>query len=262
MTEPTLPQDLDADALARVLADLSPRGAYERGVLDLLRLLGLVDGPPGELRASDEVAGLLLSSLRAHLADDVRVGLRWGDLDATGLRGVDVLRAVETARARRVASPTPARAVRVVQAVIKGERGGEDVYLMQYDRHAGRYQPLGGKQEPADASPEAALRREIMEELRLDRAPGPAALALEPLGPGWQTRELSATYGVLTVYEMAFFVARAVRFEVPLDADTRWLARGEIAHGQAADGRPVSPVLQRALGGLERLDALPAAASL
>lgn len=253
-----IPAHIDVVSLVRALGDLTPDDDYARGVLDLLGLLGLVEPSADGLQPGGEVASMVLASLRAHLADGVSVGLRWNDLDGQGLRGVDVLHAVEAARDEAVEPATPGRTVRVVQSVFKGRRGGEDVYLMQYDRPAGRYQPIGGKQDPEDASPEAALRREVMEELGLTAVPGPEVLALVPLEPPWQTRELSATYGILTAYEMRFFVVSEVGFRVPVDDETRWLTRAEVERGTADDGRAISPAYQHGLdGGLARLDALP-----
>lgn len=247
----------DPAALDAVLDVLAPAGDYARGVLDLLRLLNLTAGPGDRPEAADEVAAMLLASLRAHLADGLPVGIDWGDLDGGGLRGVDVLRAIEEARVRAVDDPTPGRVVRVVQSVIKARRGGEDLYLMQYDRHAGRYQPIGGKQDPDDASPEAALRREVYEELELPAVPDAGSLPLASLGEPWRTQTLSATYGILTGYEMHFFAAERVGFEIATDTETRWLTRAEIAALTAADGRAITPIYQQGLGGLEPLDALP-----
>lgn len=255
-----LDSDIDREALDAALRDLAPDSDdYARGVLDVLRLFGLVERTArGSVTPSDDVAGMFLSSLRAHLADGVRLGLRWGDLDAGGLRGADILRAAELVRLRTVEEPTPGRVVRVVQAVIKGQRtDGEAVYLMQYDRHAGRYQAIGGKQDHGDADAEAALRREIYEELALPAIPGPDVLALERIGPLWQTRELSATYGILTAYEMAFFAATRLDLPIMPDDDTRWLTRAEIERGRADDGRAISPAYQDGLDGWELIDTLP-----
>src|SRR5690606_15714456 len=72
----------DAAALGRALADLSRGDDYTRGVLDLLVLLGLVEPGEGGFQPGGEVSAMVIASLRAHLADGVRVGLHWDDLDA------------------------------------------------------------------------------------------------------------------------------------------------------------------------------------
>ena len=231
---------------------------YARGVLDVLRLLGLISGHDAP---SDEVAAMFIESLRAHLADGVVVGLRWGDLDAQGLRGVDILRAIETARAAAVTSPTPARTVRIAQAVIKGRRGSEDLYLMQYDAHAGCYQPLGGKQDAGDADSAAALRRELMEELRLDALPGPDLCTLTLLRADWQKTAPSPTYGILTRYSADFYTVSAIRFPIALTGGTRWIARAEIAARRTADGKAITSLYEEALG-WDVLDAIPPALNL
>jgi 8-oxo-dGTP pyrophosphatase MutT (NUDIX family) len=245
----------DQHRLAEVLAALSAQSGYAQGALDVLRLLGLVEEREGGIEPAGEVSALFLHSLRAHLRDGVRFCFDWDDLDSEGVRGVDLLRAAESARARAVPNPTPGRVVKVVQAIIKSRVGGEDCYLMQYDRHAGRFQPLGGKQEPGEGDPGEALRRELAEELALGALPGPDVCALTPLLEGWQTVIPSPTYGVLTGYTFAFFHVTAVRFPIRIDADTRWLTRGEIERGRADDGRDISPIYLEALG-LARLDGL------
>lgn len=231
--------------LLDALAGRHPSSDYTRGAHDLLHLLGLLDerGQP-----SGEVSALLLDSLRAHLMDGVSAGLNWDDLDGEGLRGVDLLRAIESSRAARLANPTPARIVRVAQAVIKSSRGGDDAYLMQYDRRAGQYQPLGGKVDATDADAAAALRREIGEELGLSRAPTSGECPLTLLRAEWGTTRLSATYGILTRYAFDFFHVERLAVPIPLDADTRWLPRRDLSAGTADDGRPISEVLAAGLG--------------
>jgi len=242
--------------LAAVLADLLESDAYARGALDVLTLLGLVTRGSGGAKPSGEVAAMALDVLRAHLADGVIAGLDWDDLDAPPPRGADILRALEAARLRAVERPTPSRVVAAAQSVVKTRRGPDDLYLMQYDRHGGRYQPIGGKRDPGETDLSATLRREIFEELSLAAIPGPDQLRLTPLGEGWRELTLSATYGVLTQYTFAFFLAEDIRFPIHPDADTRWLTRAEIAAGRAADGRPISDIYQRGLG-LDLLDGLP-----
>lgn len=245
--------------LAAVLDALSTGSDYAQGALDVLALLGLVHLDDGRAGPTDPVAAMLIGSLRAHLADGLAVGLRWGDLDGDGLRGVDILRAIEASRVTRVPQPIPARIVQAAQAVIKSrsEQDGAwgDLYLMQYDLHAGRYQSIGGKREPSDGDMMDTLRREIGEELRLGYSPGPHQCRLTPLGEGWVEQTLSATYGVLTRYTFSFYQVTDIRFPIATDDATRWLTRAEILAGRAGDGRPITPIYQQALG-WEMLDAL------
>jgi 8-oxo-dGTP pyrophosphatase MutT (NUDIX family) len=249
------PQLFDRRSLADVLAALPAGSDYARGALDVLRLLGLVEDRGEDFKPAGEVSAMFLASLAAHLRDGVRFSFDWDDLDAQGVRGVDLLREAETARAQAVPDPTPARVVKVVQAIVKSRERGEDLYLMQYDRHAGRFQPLGGKQEPGDGDPGVALRRELAEELALGSPPGPELCELSLLQEGWEKVALSATYGVLTRYTFTFFHVVNVRFPIRLDGDTCWLKQSEIASGLAGDGRAISPIYVEALG-LARLNAL------
>lgn len=247
-------------SLSAAFDALSTGSEYAQGVFDVLALLGLVRIEDGRAVPVDPVAAMVLDSLQAHLADGVAIGLRWGDLNGDGLRGVDILRAVEASRLARVSQPTPARIVQAAQAVIKSrqQRGGvsEDFYLMQYDLHARRFQPIGGKRDPDDDDMMATLRREIGEELGLGYSPGPDQCTLMPLGDGWVERALSATYGILTHYTFSFYQVSSIRFPIVIDSLTRWLTRAEVLAGCTVDGRPITPIYQQALG-WEMLDALP-----
>jgi 8-oxo-dGTP pyrophosphatase MutT (NUDIX family) len=244
-----------AESLETVLQTLRPDSEHARGALDVLALLGLVT--PGQpFSPTGKVAQMALDVLGAHVTDGVALGIAWEELDGSALRGVDIIRAIETDRAARVARPTPARVVEAAQAIFKTRRGDEDSYLMQFDAHAGRYQPIGGKREPGEDDLEVTLRRELAEELGLTAPPGEAECRLEQIGQSWAETAISATYGVLTSY--TFFIYRAVdvRFEIKVDADTRWLSRSEMLARRADDGRAISPIFQQALG-LEVLDELP-----
>src|SRR5574341_299293 len=246
MSEQSRNSPNNADALSSSLATLDPSSDYSRGVLDMLALLGLIRlEEDGRAVPADKVAAMVLDSLRAHLADNVVVGLRWDDLDAPAPRGVDILRAAEAARLAAAPEATPGRIAQAVVAVIKSRDGaGADRYLMQYDAHAGSFQPIGGKAEPGEDNAEVTLRREMAEELGLPAPPGPKLCALAPLESGWEVTRLSATYGILTRYTFTFFHALSMRFPLSIDQNTRWLTRAEIAAERAEDGRAISPIFQ------------------
>jgi len=244
-----------ASALQTVLLSLKPDTEYARGALDLLALMGLVT-PGAAFSPSGKVAQMALDALQAHVADGVAVGIAWEDLDGPDLRGVDIIRAIETARAARITGPTPARVVQVAQAIFKSRHATEDYYLMQYDQHAQRYQPVGGKREPGEDDMAMTLRRELAEELGLAAPPSEEECRLELIGDGWTQTAISATYGVLTRYTFVVYRVADVRFEIKVDTETRWLSRGEILAGRAADSRPISPIYQQAVG-MKALDGLP-----
>ncbi|NDJ54479.1 MAG: NUDIX domain-containing protein [Chloroflexi bacterium] len=218
---------------------------YSQGVQDVLRLLGWMDAAG---QACGDVTAMLLASLRAHAAQGLTAAHDWEDLDASGLRGVDVLRALEASRIAGVEAAAPARHVSVAQVIIKRGTDAGDQYLYCYDPQAGQYQPVGGKRDPEDASLEAALRREMFEELELGAIPTVQEVSLELVKDDWRTQEVSRTYGILTGYQFAFFHAQRLLFPLTISRDIRWIGREQIAAGWAADEREISPILQTALG--------------
>lgn len=238
-------------ALLEALLRLKAASAYERGVLDTLRLLGLIHDRDGQAAATSDIAGLILRSLWAHLRDGIAIGIDWG----TSSVGLALLRAMETTRIAIVPDATPAREVHAAQAIIKAQHSAEDVYLMQFDAQAGQYQPIGGKQEENEGDPTQTLLREIAEELGLPSIPGPDDCHLHPLEMAWRVTCLSATYGVLTQYTFDFYHVTAITFALPTDNDTRWLSRREVLSGLADDGRPISLLYREAIGA-EWLDSL------
>ncbi|NDJ36239.1 MAG: NUDIX hydrolase [Chloroflexi bacterium] len=245
------------EALHKALTRLAEASdPYTQGVRDLLHLMAVVDESG---RPTGRVSGYLLDVLRAHLGDGQAMHVDWSDLDAPGLHGADVLRWIDGARQAAYPQATPARAAEAVEAVFKRTVDGEDAYLMEYDRYAQRFQPVGGKIDDDDLSPEAALRREFFEELRLSAVPDDSVLSLELLPFRFEEQDLSATYGLLTAYGFRFY--RVVRMAVAfhLDTNTRWITRTELLDGRSADGRPVSDIYQKAFGGIDALDALPSA---
>lgn len=233
-------------SLRNVLLHPDESTPYGRGVVDVLRLLGLISAE--DALPSGEVAAMMLASLAAHATDGIRVGIDWNGLDRAGLRGVDILRAMEESRVARGKDPTPGRVVRVVQAVIKATQDGRDVYLLEYDVHAGQYQPIGGKWDASDRDGDAALRREIAEELGLVESPSSELCTLTPLLAGWGTMALSATYGILTQYAFDFYHVTGLAVDVPSGGDVRWVSLEELAQGMAVDGRAISTIYAEALG--------------
>lgn len=237
--------------------NLNDQSAYAAGVRDLLTLLNLAHQVEGKTQPTGEVSQFLLDLLAVHKQDELVLQFDWNNLDQDGLRGVDILAAVEQARLKTINEPTPARTVSVAQAIIKKKTATGDYYFMQYDYHGGRYQLIGGKQDPEDLHIEAALRREMSEELRLDVIPTHQEAALELLLANWRQRQRSSTYGLLTAYSFTFYFVGAFRVPLLIDDDNQWLSKEAIIHGSAADQRTITTILQDAVG-WSSLDSLPA----
>jgi 8-oxo-dGTP pyrophosphatase MutT (NUDIX family) len=147
-------------------------------------------------------------------------------------------------------NPTPLRIIRAVIAVIKARRSDEDVYLMQYDHKAEQFQPIGGKQEVTDASSEAALTRELCEELSLANLTPGQDFRLRPLVEHVQLMEVSASVHVVTQYDHGFYHLTDIRFPLKTDHATRWIGASELAEGKTRDGLAVSSLIDDTLPGI------------
>ena len=232
---------LTSNSVTRLLAALTaptPDTDYATGVSDLLALFGLRHGDA----TTDEVA-MMIGSLRAHLQDNAVLDINWAE----------ILKFAEAMRAESVASPTPARVITAVQGIIKKHEDATDHYLMEYDRGADQFQPLGGKQDSDDEPLTETLRREIMEELSLDTLPDLTATLLKA---DWSLTELSPTYGILTRYSFHFYHVTQINIEIPLSDDIHWITREAMSNNRTDDDRPVTTILIDGLG-WSMLDELP-----
>ncbi len=228
---------------------LAPNGDYERGVRDVLAALGILG--EGTAVPSTPNAYYFVRSLLSTIHDSALASGSWqgGIQDGCAGAGARLLRVLEENRLDCCQNPTPLRIVRAVTAVIKAQRGSSDVYLMQYDSKAHQFQPLGGKQESFDADEQAALTRELCEELVIEGLQAGVDFQVHPLVQHVHFSEVSASLNVVTQYDHSFFHLTDVRFSVPNDGITRWIAADELAAGHTHDGLTVTRLFEDAMPG-------------
>lgn len=226
------------------VADDAPDGDYSRAVRDLLTALGVLSPDTGQV--TSPAAFYLIQSLLWSIRDGAFSAESWQGLvqDSCGGAGMRLVDMLEHNRLQCAASPTPLRVIEAVMAVIKARRNGEDVYLMQYDEKAGQFQPIGGKREVFDASAEAALTREICEELALDGLIAGKDFQLRPVIEHIRVKEVSASVHVVTAYDHSFYHLTDVRFPLVTDGLTQWITAAELAARRSRDGRPISVLLE------------------
>lgn len=250
----------DHDTLLSALLTLSETGhlttaqmtstAYVGALCDVLQMLRLVQRADGGVVVDGEMARLFVRSMAAHLADNIPMALDWharSDGPADAAHGRQLLAAVETSRKGNVSNPTPVREIFAVNAVIKGQYGGKDYLLMQYDEQAEQFQLIGGKREPEDRDAAHTLLREISEELNLPDLQIPRDLNFVPIGERFERISLSPTYGVVTSYHISFFHVVEMRFVPAVDRVTRWISMNAVRHGSLPDGRKVSDLVVQSL---------------
>jgi 8-oxo-dGTP pyrophosphatase MutT (NUDIX family) len=220
---------------------------YRRAILDLLTLLGAVQ-PDGTAFTAPMGYYLTRSLIAlAHDAADSQPALaqawqgRKSNLrEGFGARLVNVL---EAFRGEALPNPTPLRTIVAVAAIIKARRGADDVFLMQHDPAAEQYQPIGGKREIYDANDEAAMIRELCEELLLESVTPGRDVTLQLVGEVRGEQKVSSSLQLLTRYSHTFFHFTNVRFPLNTDEQTRWLTLAELEAGRTADGAAISGLL-------------------
>jgi len=222
--------------------------AYRRAVDDLLSSLGLVTN--GEF--TSPMAYYFVQSLKFALRENVLSGNAWTGPIAdtcTGL-GARLVRTLESFRVGCSENPTAQRSVQAVMGIIKARRNGQDVYLMQFDPGANQFQPLGGKRELSDASNEAALARELSEELNLEPLMDGRDFNLRPLIENVRMHSVSASLHIVTAYEHSFYHVVDIRFPLHTDENTRWITADELRARKTNDGLKISSLMDDYLPGV------------
>jgi hypothetical protein len=228
---------------------VSQNNDYTQAVYDVLAALGVVSDD-GE--ATSPMAYYFVQSLLGVVRDGALNDQAWRGpvTEVCAGAGARLVRHLEETRLACAEEPLPLRIVRASTAVIKARRGDEDVYLMQYDEKARQFQPIGGKEELTDGSPEAAMTRELCEELALEGIEPGRDFSLTALAADVQTDEISASLHVITRYTHSFYHLTDVRFAVPLDEHTRWLTEYEMNTGFTLDGHVVSRLFEDYMPGM------------
>lgn len=242
---------IDADPTA----DQAPSDAEGHAATALLQALGALINAE---TVSSPMGYYFVQSLIVLFEDAQREGV---DLATAWQRnanlndglGARLVNTIETFRLEAFAQPTALRSIAAVLAVITKRQDDQQYCLMQFDEKADQFQPLGGKREADDPTVEAALLRELAEELNLDPLASDSC-QLVPLVLNKRYQQVSATLQVITQYEHSFYHVRAIRFPLVVDDLTRWISLNEIRAGVTHDGRKISPlVLSLSLETLESL---------
>jgi 8-oxo-dGTP pyrophosphatase MutT (NUDIX family) len=222
---------------------VSDNATYQNALRDLFEGLGILrqDGQT----FSTSTARFFVQSLLRCLEEGALTTAAWHGAPEEPCSGIGATLTRALERHRRECSPQaqPLRVIHTAVAVIKAQRNGEDVYLMQYDTLARQFQPIGGKRELSDESTAATLVRELREELAMEDLTPERDFRLHPLAEGVRETSISESTHVLSAYEHSFYQLLDVRFRLPEDDNTRWLTAHELFSGRTHDGRKVSRLL-------------------
>ena len=245
-----LPRPADAEEWLGVQSISDPPAvsdAYRQAVYDVLTALGVLKA--GTHEVTSPMAYYFVQSLVALVRDAEREGHTLAGAwqgrpsQAQAGMGARLVNLLDTYRLGAISAPTPLRSISAVMSVIKARRGNEDVYLMQYDEKAEQFQPIGGKCEAFDASNEAALLRELSEELNLPPLTLGVDLKVHLLAGNQAEQKVSATLQLITQYDHSFYHLTDVKFPLHTDDQTRWLTSAELQAGRTSDGLAISPLI-------------------
>src|SRR3954470_10533742 len=253
----SIPSPSEAWVSVSKIAQDSAEQAVLDAVLTLLKPFNAIvfscDGGENQIRATSEASQLFLRSLAECIASGTVVV---GDWERTGIReerfghqdmaqGVQLLYVLERLRLDHGRASKPIRLTRVVKALIKAEVDGEPRYLVQYDTKTQGYQLIGGHVRTSDASEEAAIRREVAEELRpnvFDFGGNTRVQLLRTI----RASEVSRTLGAYSEYEITYFQLFA-DFSLQLQRNTIWVTASELLEGKAKDRTPIREAAIREL---------------
>lgn len=223
--------------------DSAVPSAYQSALRDLLTGIGVLNHDGQTF--SSATAHFFVQSLVRCLEEQALTSAAWRGAPEEPCSGIGALLTQSLERHRRECSPQaePLRVIRTSVAIIKAQRNGEDVYLMQYDAPARQFQPIGGKREASDESSAATLIRELREELNMEHLTPERDFTLYPLVEGVREMSISESAYVLSAYEHNFYQLLNVRFQVAETDTTRWLTTDELISGHTHDGRRVSRLI-------------------
>jgi hypothetical protein len=198
------------------------------------------------------MAFYFVQSLMHTIAEGSLTAESWQRLagDVCGGVGARLVDLMESNRLACSPEPTPLRIIQVVTAVIKARRADGDVYLMQYDDKAEQFQPIGGKQETTDSSNQAALIRELCEELTIPGLIPGEDCRIHPIVEHALILEVSNSLHVLTQYDHSFYHLTEVRFPINIDHITRWISASELMARKTHDGYAITSLFEDHLPGV------------
>jgi 8-oxo-dGTP pyrophosphatase MutT (NUDIX family) len=150
---------------------------------------------------------------------------------------------MEQRRVINCGDDSPIRKERVSHAMIKTRVEGrrDPVFLVQYDQAARRFQLVGGKWEPPDSGPLSTMRRELSEELPLNKLVYGKDYNLRELAGGLLQRWFSPTYGAYSEGEFTVFLATFKnRRQLKLGPHDRWVSLHELLGRSTREGIRIS----------------------
>ncbi|PDW04550.1 NUDIX hydrolase [Candidatus Viridilinea mediisalina] len=223
---------------------------YLLGVVDMVATMGLVRLTSDGLGAwvVSPAAGWALRAWCDLVAAEAPLVADWQGAGVTPgeqlrhpfAKGANFLAALDQRRQEVLPGSLAVREIEAAVGLVAQSRAADEwAFLFTFDQAAGAWQLPGGRREYTDASLEAALLRELREELAVELHM-PDDLHLRALPPPFVGMRTSPTYGLRSRTCFYPFLV-TLQHELPLvTPHVRWLTMAEVQAGRAADGACVA----------------------
>lgn len=212
------------------------------GYVLMLQTIGVVKLNENNcVQASSQTAKYMLESLASFvesgktLVDDWQTRGVYRDNTSGSLQNAATfLHEMEKRRVEALDSPLPVRNEQVAQVLIKrtNPTTRQSEFLFQYDANADQYQLIGGRRKITDETLEAAIIREIEEELVDNlqfQQDYELTLVSEDLTP---IPTLSPTFGALSEYHFWIFHMRDLNQTLNLHENDQWVPIDDVIRGR------------------------------
>lgn len=207
-----------------------------------------------KVKAKSEYAFYFLHSLAEYIQNDLPLISNWEkpaiteSLTSESILtwGTQFLYLMEEKRIKRLGKQHPTRLVEMAQVIIKAKVRGisQPAYLVQYDHKAGRFQLIGGRRRKKDKTILSTIKREIGEELPLNKFVYGQNYRLKPLIEKVEFFNLSPTFGAFTKYTLTVYQMFVDEKKIKLGKSDRWLTASELRKGVTKDGILVASFFQ------------------
>ena len=199
------------------------------------------------IKSKTKISDLFHKSLARYIKTQKSIISNWEKLGVDQNQnlifnwGVDFLYQMESKRLLRHKDKKQIRTIIVSQVLIKAKVKGEKEpqFLMQFDNKAQKYQFVGGRKDPEDETAKDTMKRELSEELHLNKFILDQNYKLRSIAQDIEYFQVSPTFGALTKYNFNLYEIEFDDYDLVLEPGDRWVSIEEIRDGYTLDNKVI-----------------------